>query len=80
MIKKFPEAIIEESTIASLLNKENANNLLNVLSEGPTDLWISFHGIDKKTYEGIIGLHFENFFKVINLLRQAKVEILIYEL
>lgn len=71
--KKFPETVIEISTNASLLTKDKIKKLLDVLCEGPHDLWLSFHGVDKRTYEGIMGLSFEkNFFNIINLLRESK--------
>ena len=71
--KMFPDALIEVSTNALALSNENAEKLLSVLCDGKHEIWISFHGMNKRTHEGIMGLPFEKCFaNVINLLKEGE--------
>lgn len=62
-IARLQEALrfehLEISTNAMLLDRDRANALADLLEGTDHSLWISFHGVDKRTYEGIMGLPFE---------------------
>ena len=73
VVREIPFKLMEISTNASLLTEELAGNLARVMGKVPHQIWISFHGMDKRTYEGIMGLDFERSLeRVINLLRIAE--------
>ena len=55
----FPNALIEVSTNALALTPKKAHSLIEALADGPHEIWISFHGIDKRSFEGIMGIPFQ---------------------
>ncbi|MEW6348713.1 MAG: radical SAM/SPASM domain-containing protein [Thermodesulfobacteriota bacterium] len=50
---------LEVSTNGLLLNKRNAERLIEMLSGVGHEIWISFHGVDRQTYEELMGMPFE---------------------
>ncbi|WP_319470271.1 glycosyltransferase [uncultured Pseudodesulfovibrio sp.] len=73
VIKEVPFQLMEVSTNAALLSKERADQFVRTISRVPHQIWISFHGKDKRTYEGIMGLDFERTLeRVIYLLKLAE--------
>ena len=69
----FPSALIEISTNALALTKENVDRLITALSGGPHEIWISFHGVDQKSFEGIMGIPFNVCLNnIIHLLKIAQ--------
>lgn len=50
---------LELSTNAALLDRERADALAERLQGTDHAIWVSFHGVDKRTYEGVMGLPFE---------------------
>ncbi len=53
----------EVSTNLSPLNERNINRLAGLVEVIPHEIWISFHGVDKESYERIMGLKFERALK-----------------
>ncbi len=73
VINEVPFQLMEVSTNAALLSKERADQFVRTISRVPHQIWISFHGKDKRTYEGIMGLDFEKTLeRVIYLLKLAE--------
>ncbi len=69
----FPAVLIEVSTNALALDKAAARKLIAALQGGPHDIWLSFHGIDKRSFEGIMGIPFEQCLSnIIHLLKEAE--------
>jgi hypothetical protein len=50
---------MEFSTNAQALGPEQAERLAATLQDVKHEIWVSFHGADKRTYEGVMGLDFE---------------------
>ncbi len=50
---------LEISTNCSLLDQSKTDQLFDILQGIPHEVWISFHGSDKKNYENIMGLNFD---------------------
>jgi len=62
--------LIEVSTNALLLDEEHGEQLIDILSGVSHEIWISFHGADKKSYETIMRLPFERTFgNVVSFLK-----------
>ena len=69
----FPSALIEVSTNALALTKENVDKLIAALAGGPHEIWISFHGVDQRSFEGIMGIPFDVCLNnIIHLLKVAQ--------
>lgn len=51
--------LIEVATNALLLDDERGRKLIDLLAEYPHEIWISFHGADKESYETVMRLPFE---------------------
>jgi hypothetical protein len=63
----------ESSTNASTLTSEKAETLADTLEGTSHEIWISFHGISKETYENIMGLDFKkSLANIVNLLKLAE--------
>lgn len=63
---------IEFSTNALALNRVNAEKLADLLYGINHEIWISFHGIDKHTHEGIMGISYSKCLQnIIFLLKLA---------
>ncbi|QLA18380.1 glycosyltransferase [Desulfolutivibrio sulfoxidireducens] len=70
--KELRFTLLEISTNASLLTPDRAEALADALQGIDHAVWVSFHGVDKRTYEGIMGLDFERgLAHVRNLARVA---------
>ena len=50
---------LEISTNAALLNREKTEELAWLLEGTRHEIWVSFHGVDKHSYERIMGLDFD---------------------
>ena len=69
----FPSALIEVSTNALALTRENVDKLIAALAGGPHEIWISFHGVDERSFEGIMGIPFSVCLNnIIHLLKVAQ--------
>lgn len=65
--------LMEISTNAALLTEEKARSLVELFGDSPHQIWLSFHGINKRTFEGVMGLDFEKTLdNVIRLLQLAQ--------
>lgn len=65
--------LVEISTNATMLTEKKARYLAELLGDIPHQIWISFHGINKRTYEGVMGLDFQKtLYNVIYLLQLAQ--------
>ncbi len=51
--------ILEVSTNAQALDAEAAGELAELMAGIKHEIWISFHGVDRRTHEGVMGLDFE---------------------
>lgn len=72
-IREVPFRLMEISTNAALLSAQRSEQLSQVLANVPHQIWISFHGLDERTYNGIMGLDFnKSLAQVIRLLRLAE--------
>jgi tetratricopeptide (TPR) repeat protein len=72
VIREIPFRLLEISTNAALLTEARAERLAGLLEKVPHQIWISFHGMDKRTYEGIMGLDFEQTLgRIMHFLRLA---------
>ena len=61
---------IEFSTNALLLTGERSERLLDILDGVPHEIWISFHGVDKPSYEQVMQIPFDTAYRnVIDFLR-----------
>jgi len=66
-------AWVEISTNLSVLNDDILDNIVRLFSRIPHEIWVSFHGVSKDTYEDIMGLSFEKTFSnVIRLVEVAQ--------
>jgi hypothetical protein len=64
--------MIEISTNALLLNRDRAEQLIDILAPVRHEIWISFHGIDKDTYEELMQIPFEKTLSnVVNFLKMC---------
>ena len=73
VINELSFNLIEISTNAALLTKDNAQTLMKILSPVSHQIWISFHGVDQRTFEGIMGLDFEETLgNILHLLQLAQ--------
>ena len=72
---------IEISTNAMALDKNKAERLAALLSDINHEIWISFHGVDKRTYEGCMGLEFDsclaNILYLLNISDEKQLNIII---
>lgn len=59
VINELSFNLIEISTNAALMTKDKARMLGKLLNRIPHQIWISFHGVNPRTFEGIMGLDFE---------------------
>lgn len=50
---------LEFSTNAKDLDPQAAGELAELLCDAPHEIWISFHGVDRRTHEGVMGLEYE---------------------
>jgi tetratricopeptide (TPR) repeat protein len=72
-IREVPFKLMEISTNAALLTADRAEALARTLADVPHQIWISFHGLDERTYTGIMGLDFhKSLSQVIHLLKLAE--------
>ncbi|WP_236608435.1 MULTISPECIES: SPASM domain-containing protein [Pseudodesulfovibrio] len=72
-IREVPFRLMEISTNAALLSAQRSEQLAQTLANVPHQIWISFHGLDERTYNGIMGLDFnKSLSQVIRLLRLAE--------
>jgi hypothetical protein len=80
-VKRLDIKRIEISTNLSLLNNVNLSRMKKLLPTIPHELWISFHGVSRETYEDIMGLNFDktisNVMSVIELLQDTPLNIVI---
>jgi hypothetical protein len=51
--------LLELSTNASLLDAKKLDDLVRIFRKIPHEIWISFHGVDKHSFESIMGLEFD---------------------
>ena len=58
-LTKLDLLLLELSTNASLLDSGKLADLVRIFPKVPHEIWISFHGVDKTSYESIMGLDFE---------------------
>jgi glycosyltransferase involved in cell wall biosynthesis len=73
VIEKLFFNLMEISTNASLLTRDRADTLAKLFTDIPHQILISFHGVDKRSYEGTMGLDFEKTLSnVIYLLQLAQ--------
>lgn len=71
--KRLDFTSLEVSTNASGLDAAAVSRLAELMSDVEHEIWISFHGMDKRTHEGIMGLDFERCLgNVMALLRMAE--------
>jgi hypothetical protein len=69
----FPNTLIEVSTNALALSPEKTRALIDALAGGPHDIRISFHGVNQRTFEGIMGIPFERCLaNTVHLLKTAQ--------
>ncbi len=72
---------VEISTNASILPAEKAEILAKTLDDIPHTIWISFHGVDKQSYEQVMGLDFdqslENVVRLLKLSQTYNLKIMI---
>ncbi|MBF0541818.1 MAG: hypothetical protein HQK91_10260 [Nitrospirae bacterium] len=72
---------VEISTNLSLLNSDNLLRMKKLLPTIPHELWISFHGVSRETYEDIMGLSFDkalnNVMSVVELLQDVPLKVVI---
>ncbi len=67
---------IELSTNLSMLNEEKIQNLFELMKNTPHEIWISWHGIDEKSYKEIMGFDFyKNRENLINYFKITKGEL-----
>lgn len=61
---------LEVSTNALALDEDKARRLGSLLADVPHEIWVSFHGVDARTHDGIMGLGFERCLaNVVGLLK-----------
>ena len=59
LVKHLNFKTLEISTNASGLTPDKADRLSAILENVPHEIWLSFHGINEITHEGIMGLNYE---------------------
>lgn len=73
--------IVEISTNISVLNDWHIDGLVKILSNVPHELRISFHGIDKDSYENVMKLNYEksldNVKTVVSLMQTTPLNVMI---
>lgn len=57
--RRLTFGLLEVSTNASAMTRDKSDLLADTLCSIPHEIWLSFHGLDKKTHEHISGLSFE---------------------
>lgn len=63
---------LEFSTNAMVLDREKAERLGKLLADVKHEIWVSFHGIDRRTHEGIMGLNYDRCLtNIVYLLKLA---------
>ena len=69
----FPGTRIELSTNGAALNERNVERLIRALQGRKHTIWVSHHGLDKDTFEHIMGLDYErSFSQLIRFLKAAQ--------
>lgn len=72
---------IEISTNIMALGENKAERLAALLSDIDHEIWISFHGVDKRTHEGCMGLDYDsclaNIICLLNISDEKKLNIII---
>lgn len=72
---------VEVSTNLFTLNKEILKKIKRIFPKIPHEIWISFHGASKESYEDIMGLKFEktlnNVLQLVKLSQKVPLNILI---
>ena len=72
---------VELSTNLSMLNNRKLEEIRKTFSEIPHEIWISFHGVDKVSYENIMGLNFEksleNVMRLVELSQSVPLNLII---
>ena len=73
--------VLELSTNASLFTDDILEEIANVFPNVKHEIWISFHGISRESYENIMGLDFEralnNTLKLVELSQKVPLRIVI---
>ena len=79
-IKLNPESL-EFSTNASALTLRHALSLAQCVEDIPHEIWISFHGVDKRAHEGCMGLDYNsclaNIIRLLKISDEKKLDIVI---
>jgi len=72
---------VEVSTNLSLLNEGKLNEIKEIFPKIPHEIWVSFHGVSKETYEDIMGLDYDrtvnNVMQLIELSQKVPLNIII---
>lgn len=72
---------VEISTNLSTLNEDKLQGIREIFSRTPHEIWISFHGVSKESYEEIMGLSFEktlnNVIRLVELAQEEPLNIVI---
>lgn len=70
---------VEVSTNVSTLNEENLEGIKEIFCRIPHEIWVSFHGVSKESYEDIMGLNFErslnNVLRLVELSQEVPLNI-----
>ena len=78
-ISKLDMRVLEVATNASVLDRKKLEDAMRVLPKANSHIWVSFHGIDKESYESIMGLDFEtareNVLALIEKAQDTKIKI-----
>jgi len=68
--KRLRFTSLELSTNALALDAAAANRLAELFADVPHEIWVSFHGIDKRTHQGVMGIDYERCLdNVVRLLK-----------
>ena len=80
-LSKLNPTLIELSTNASILTKSKIDDIARLFSRVKHEIWISFHGIDKASFESIMGLDFDtckhNVLSLVEKAQQSNLNIII---
>lgn len=80
-VKNLDIKKVEISTNLALLNDDNILRMKKLLPTIPHEIWISFHGAGRETYEDIMGLNFDktitNIMSIMELLQDIPLKIVI---
>lgn len=73
--------IMEISTNLSILTAKMLERIRDLFSRIPHEIWISFHGVSKESYEQIMGINYEeslnNVLRLVELAQQIPLNIVI---